>query len=512
MGDRVSVNRVYQFLKILSKLEDNELDMTYRVLLAFADSRGIRMDAKEKVNFDRERREAETAEAAPKKSGNTRLPYALCKQAGIDTTGFTPSECWAALQGEGVSAKEAYKDLKEEGKVTETTGKVEEGEESENSEISSEPGIEQSGAEQEQNVGQEIGQEETEQIPPETNPVENNTNEQAENAENEVASENETTSETESEQNNSNIENNANQLKPPKGCKELNVEDIDNFTLSNSMLREEMIMDGDVIHCRTQGVDLQKVPHGYSVFKNGEEVAHFEDSGAAVSLMQNDKAGSVGVGGIKEITPDVFPYPDLDLCDGVVTLAALNDVPVKTSTNITLEPAIENGKLGYKYGESFISHKMVGLALYNGKSGFAKKIGTEEAKKLAEDVNGGFEYISAGSEIDVNGTSYLCGGHSLFYSKEGKCKTSEELAADIIWSGGLSDAASFDMVENGNIKTAPIGATMSLMGEEYTCVKKQPITGVALWKSSSGDVLDNGELITKYSGKKNNGKRQKLRI
>ena len=101
MGDRVSVNRVYQFLKILSKLEDNELDMTYRVLLAFADSRGIRMDAKEKVNFGRERKEAETAEAAPKKSGNTRLPYALCKQAGIDTTGFTPSECWAALQGEG---------------------------------------------------------------------------------------------------------------------------------------------------------------------------------------------------------------------------------------------------------------------------------------------------------------------------------------------------------------------------------------------------------------------------
>ena len=49
-------------------------------------------------------------------AGSTRLPYGLCKAAGIDTTGMTPSEAWAALSGEtGISPKEAYKELEEKG-------------------------------------------------------------------------------------------------------------------------------------------------------------------------------------------------------------------------------------------------------------------------------------------------------------------------------------------------------------------------------------------------------------
>ena len=56
-------------------------------------------------------------EPGDKKShGNTRLPYGLCKSAGIDTTGMTPSEAWKALEGEtGVGAKEAYGKLEKYG-------------------------------------------------------------------------------------------------------------------------------------------------------------------------------------------------------------------------------------------------------------------------------------------------------------------------------------------------------------------------------------------------------------
>lgn len=50
--------------------------------------------------------------------GNTRLPYGLCKAAGIDTTGMTPSEAWAALRGEtGITPKKAFKELEEHGTV-----------------------------------------------------------------------------------------------------------------------------------------------------------------------------------------------------------------------------------------------------------------------------------------------------------------------------------------------------------------------------------------------------------
>lgn len=53
---------------------------------------------------------------AGKSGGNTRLPYGLCKSAGIDTTGMTPAEAWAALAGEtGISAKKAYSELEKAG-------------------------------------------------------------------------------------------------------------------------------------------------------------------------------------------------------------------------------------------------------------------------------------------------------------------------------------------------------------------------------------------------------------
>lgn len=48
--------------------------------------------------------------------GNTRLPYGLCKAAGIDTEGMTPKDAWDALAGKtGVKAKDAYKKLEKEG-------------------------------------------------------------------------------------------------------------------------------------------------------------------------------------------------------------------------------------------------------------------------------------------------------------------------------------------------------------------------------------------------------------
>ena len=48
--------------------------------------------------------------------GNTRLPYGLCKAAGIETEGMTPTEAWEALEGKtGIKAKEAYEKLEKEG-------------------------------------------------------------------------------------------------------------------------------------------------------------------------------------------------------------------------------------------------------------------------------------------------------------------------------------------------------------------------------------------------------------
>ena len=46
-----------------------------------------------------------------KKTGNTRLPYGLCKSVGIDTEGMSPKEAWEAYYTKtGVKPEEAYKE------------------------------------------------------------------------------------------------------------------------------------------------------------------------------------------------------------------------------------------------------------------------------------------------------------------------------------------------------------------------------------------------------------------
>lgn len=52
------------------------------------------------------------------KGGNTTLPYGIAKSEGIDTTGMTPSEVWAALGKRGYSAKEEYKKMGSKGGTT----------------------------------------------------------------------------------------------------------------------------------------------------------------------------------------------------------------------------------------------------------------------------------------------------------------------------------------------------------------------------------------------------------
>lgn len=80
------------------------------------DARGVRMDFEVGVY------PADESGDGGKKSsgGNTRLPYGLCKAAGIDTEGMTPSEAWAALEGEiGIKPKEAYEKLEKDGDAKE---------------------------------------------------------------------------------------------------------------------------------------------------------------------------------------------------------------------------------------------------------------------------------------------------------------------------------------------------------------------------------------------------------
>ena len=58
--------------------------------------------------------------------GNTRLPYGLCRAAGIDTEGMTPREAWDALSGKtGIKASEAYKTLEKEGNAKKLAAKAE---------------------------------------------------------------------------------------------------------------------------------------------------------------------------------------------------------------------------------------------------------------------------------------------------------------------------------------------------------------------------------------------------
>lgn len=65
----------------------------------------------------------EESAPAPKKGGgghgNTKLPFGLCQREGIEVKpGWTPQDAWKALEGKGYSAGEAYKELKETGKVS----------------------------------------------------------------------------------------------------------------------------------------------------------------------------------------------------------------------------------------------------------------------------------------------------------------------------------------------------------------------------------------------------------
>lgn len=99
------------------------------------------MGVREDIAAYRARRELRL-DAGEKKHGNTRLPYALCKKAGIDTKGMTPREAWEALEGQtGTSAESAYADLQK--RWSEKTGT-----------LKSIPSVE----EQEKGVGPEAGE------------------------------------------------------------------------------------------------------------------------------------------------------------------------------------------------------------------------------------------------------------------------------------------------------------------------------------------------------------------
>lgn len=93
----------------------------------------MRLDQR-KVNFDFEVGVYPPDEAIEKSGshGNTRLPYGLCKAAGIDTEGMTPSDAWAALAGEtGIEAEYAYKKLETEGNAKKLAKEVKEGKKAE---------------------------------------------------------------------------------------------------------------------------------------------------------------------------------------------------------------------------------------------------------------------------------------------------------------------------------------------------------------------------------------------
>ena len=79
--------------------------------------RKTRMDAR-KARFDFEVGVYPADETGDRNinHGNTRLPYGLCKAAGIETEGMTPTEAWEALEGKtGIKAKDAYDKLEKDG-------------------------------------------------------------------------------------------------------------------------------------------------------------------------------------------------------------------------------------------------------------------------------------------------------------------------------------------------------------------------------------------------------------
>ncbi|MCD8201942.1 MAG: zeta toxin family protein [Clostridia bacterium] len=62
----------------------------------------------------------DTEETSKKQSGgggNTRLPYGLCEEFGIDTEGFSPTDCWEALAGKGITPKAAFAELQKNGTI-----------------------------------------------------------------------------------------------------------------------------------------------------------------------------------------------------------------------------------------------------------------------------------------------------------------------------------------------------------------------------------------------------------
>lgn len=72
------------------------------------------------------------------KGGNTRLPYGLCAEAGIDTTDMTPSEAWKALREKtGITPSEAYKELENEGSSQELSKEAKEAKKNESQKNSS---------------------------------------------------------------------------------------------------------------------------------------------------------------------------------------------------------------------------------------------------------------------------------------------------------------------------------------------------------------------------------------
>lgn len=76
----------------------------------------IRLDIREyKKRRDKRLAERNAQEyRADAAGGNTRLPYGLCKSAGIDTKGMSPKEAWEALTKKtGIKPEEAYKMLDE---------------------------------------------------------------------------------------------------------------------------------------------------------------------------------------------------------------------------------------------------------------------------------------------------------------------------------------------------------------------------------------------------------------
>jgi len=80
--------------------------------------RGIKLSREDGV-YRRDDDEEKNRNSNAGGHGNTRLPFGLCQREGIEIDPkWTPADAWEALEGKGYSAKEAYAELKETGKVS----------------------------------------------------------------------------------------------------------------------------------------------------------------------------------------------------------------------------------------------------------------------------------------------------------------------------------------------------------------------------------------------------------